>query len=48
VLVMDLEDTEVRNDCAAEIEQQFNRPTVFKELVFTVITHTEVKLNESP
>jgi hypothetical protein len=27
MLVMDLEDTEARNDCAGEGQQQFNRPT---------------------
>jgi hypothetical protein len=25
---MDLEETEARNDCAAEGQQQFNRPTI--------------------
>jgi hypothetical protein len=24
---MDLEETEARNDCAGEVQQQFNRPT---------------------
>jgi hypothetical protein len=27
MLVMDLEETEARNDCAGENQQQFNQPT---------------------
>jgi hypothetical protein len=38
---MDLEETEDRNDCAGEDQQQFNRPTdrsVFKGLNYEYIT----------
>jgi hypothetical protein len=30
---MDLDETEARNDCAGESQQQFNRPTVVAESV---------------
>jgi hypothetical protein len=44
-MVMDLEETEARNDCAGEGQQQFNRPTDRPILAFTVVQQIMKKLS---
>jgi hypothetical protein len=43
---MDLEETETRNDCAGEGQQQFNRPTDLKSLsqpsATQIVLHTMI------